>query len=92
MRGPARSHNVSDHHGNLSEAGKLYPNSDPDNADGMVVLFEERFGSADSRPARPSAAYERSVRGSPKCRNTPVSANQVIPAIVSPASVSTISP
>jgi hypothetical protein len=50
------------------------------------------LGSAGSRPARPSAAYERSVRGSPKCRNTPVSANQVIPAIVSPASVSTISP
>jgi hypothetical protein len=42
VREPARSHNVSDHC--------------PDNSDGMVVLFEERFGIAGSRPARPSAA------------------------------------
>ncbi len=34
---------------NLSEAGKLYPNSDPDNSDGMVVLFEERFGTDDGK-------------------------------------------
>ena len=33
-----------------------------------------------------------SVRGSPKCRKTPVSANQVTAAIASPASVSTMSP
>jgi formate dehydrogenase major subunit len=34
---------------NLSETGKLYPNSDPDNSDGMVVLFEERFGTDDGK-------------------------------------------
>ena len=33
-----------------------------------------------------------SVRGSPKCRNTPVSLNQVIAAIALPSSVTTMSP
>jgi hypothetical protein len=33
-----------------------------------------------------------SVRGNPKCRKTAVSANQVIAAIASPSSVSTIRP
>ena len=41
---------------------------------------------------RSLSAYQRSVRGSPKCRKTPVSANQVIAATASPSSVSTISP
>jgi hypothetical protein len=43
------------------------------------------------RLAYPGAAYGRSVGGSPKWGKTPVSANQVIAAIVSPSSVSTIS-
>ena len=34
---------------NLTETGKLYPNSDPENSDGMVVLFEERFGTDDGK-------------------------------------------
>ena len=34
---------------NLSDAGKLYPNSDPENSDGTVVLFEERFGTDDGK-------------------------------------------
>jgi hypothetical protein len=43
-------------------------------------------------PARLSAAYERTVRGSPKCSNRAVSANQVIAAPASPSSVSTNRP
>jgi formate dehydrogenase major subunit len=34
---------------NLGETGKLYPNSDPFNSDGTVVLFEERFGTDDGK-------------------------------------------
>jgi formate dehydrogenase major subunit len=34
---------------NLSAAGKLYPNSDPESSDGTVVLFEERFGTDDGK-------------------------------------------
>jgi formate dehydrogenase major subunit len=34
---------------NLGESGKLYPNSDPENSDGMVVLFEDRFGTDDGK-------------------------------------------
>jgi formate dehydrogenase major subunit len=34
---------------NLSAAGKLYPNSDPESSDGTVVLFEDRFGTDDGK-------------------------------------------
>jgi formate dehydrogenase major subunit len=34
---------------NLTETGKLYPNSDPENSDGTVVLFEDRFGTDDGK-------------------------------------------
>jgi formate dehydrogenase major subunit len=34
---------------NLSDAGKLYPNSDPENSDGTVVLFDESFGTDDGK-------------------------------------------
>jgi hypothetical protein len=43
-------------------------------------------------PARLCAAYERTVRGSPKCSNRAVSANQVIAATASPSSVRTNRP
>jgi hypothetical protein len=55
------------------------------------VRFEDRE-AVRVAPARLSAAYERTVRGSPKCSNTAVSANQVIAATASPASVSTNRP
>ena len=32
---------------NLGLEGKLYPNPDPDNSDGTVVLFDERFNTPD---------------------------------------------
>lgn len=32
---------------NLGSTGKLYPNPDPDGSDGTVVLFDERFNTAD---------------------------------------------
>jgi formate dehydrogenase major subunit len=32
---------------NLGPAGKLYPNSDPEHSDGTVVMFGERFNTAD---------------------------------------------
>ena len=32
---------------NLGSTGKLYPNPDPVNSDGTVVLFDERFGTDD---------------------------------------------
>ncbi|MQA09330.1 MAG: formate dehydrogenase subunit alpha [Pseudonocardiaceae bacterium] len=32
---------------NLDTTGKLYPNSDPEHSDGTVVLFDERFNTAD---------------------------------------------
>ncbi|MDQ4084907.1 MAG: formate dehydrogenase subunit alpha [Actinomycetota bacterium] len=32
---------------NLGGAGKLYPNDDPEHSDGTVVLFDERFNTAD---------------------------------------------
>jgi formate dehydrogenase major subunit len=34
---------------NLGAMGKLYPNPDPDNQDGTVVLFDERFGTSDGK-------------------------------------------
>ncbi len=34
---------------NLGPMGKLYPNSDPEHEDGTVVLFDERFGTADGK-------------------------------------------
>jgi formate dehydrogenase major subunit len=34
-------------HENLGLTGKLYPNPDPLNSDGTVVLFDERFGTGD---------------------------------------------
>jgi hypothetical protein len=43
-------------------------------------------------PARLSAAYERTVRGSLKCSKRAVSANQVIAAAASPSSVRTNRP
>jgi hypothetical protein len=55
---------------------------------------DKRFRSpASTTPCARSrlAAYERSIRGRPKWRKTPVSANQVIAAIALPSSVSTIS-
>jgi formate dehydrogenase major subunit len=35
------------HYDNLGLTGKLYPNPDPLNSDGTVVLFDERFGTDD---------------------------------------------
>jgi formate dehydrogenase major subunit len=35
------------HYDNLGLTGKLYPNPDPVNSDGTVVLFDERFGTDD---------------------------------------------
>src|SRR5215211_6253555 len=35
------------HYDNLGLSGKLYPNPDPVNSDGTVVLFDERFGTDD---------------------------------------------
>ena len=32
---------------NLGSTGKLYPNSDPEHSDGTVVMFDERFNTAD---------------------------------------------
>ncbi len=32
---------------NLGSSGKLYPNSDPEHSDGTVVMFDERFNTAD---------------------------------------------
>ena len=32
---------------NLGPSGKLYPNPDPEHSDGTVVLFDERFNTAD---------------------------------------------
>jgi formate dehydrogenase major subunit len=32
---------------NLGSTGKLYPNPDPEHSDGTVVLFDERFNTAD---------------------------------------------
>ena len=32
---------------NLGLSGKLYPNQDPEHSDGMVVLFDDRFGTDD---------------------------------------------
>ncbi len=34
---------------NLSAAGRLYPNPDPEHSDGTVVLFDEKFGTDDGR-------------------------------------------
>jgi formate dehydrogenase major subunit len=34
---------------NLSAAGKLYPNPDPEHSDGTVVLFDEEFGTDDGK-------------------------------------------
>jgi formate dehydrogenase major subunit len=36
-------------YGNLGPAGKLYPNSDPENSDGTVVLFGETFATDDGK-------------------------------------------
>ncbi|HET7325846.1 MAG TPA: formate dehydrogenase subunit alpha [Nocardioidaceae bacterium] len=33
---------------NLGSDGKLYPNDDPENSDGTVVLFDERFNTSDA--------------------------------------------
>ena len=32
---------------NLGGTGKLYPNDDPEHSDGTVVMFDERFNTAD---------------------------------------------
>jgi formate dehydrogenase major subunit len=32
---------------NLGSTGKLYPNADPENSDGLVVMFDERFNTSD---------------------------------------------
>jgi formate dehydrogenase major subunit len=34
---------------NLGPHGKLYPNPDPEHSDGVVVLFDERFGTDDGK-------------------------------------------
>ena len=34
-------------HDNLGLSGELYPNADPENSDGTVVLFDERFNTDD---------------------------------------------
>jgi formate dehydrogenase major subunit len=36
-------------YGNLGPAGKLYPNTDPENSDGTVVLFGESFATEDGK-------------------------------------------
>jgi len=36
------------HYDNLGPMGKLYPNPDPENSDGTVVLFDERFNTPDN--------------------------------------------
>jgi hypothetical protein len=67
----------------------------------LLVPRREQCGSGEVRvagepcrfaPARLSAAYERTVRGSPKCSKRAVSANQVIAAAASPSSVRTNRP
>jgi formate dehydrogenase major subunit len=55
---------------NLGETGKLYPNSDPFNSDGTVVLFEERFGTDDGQGA-PGAGGVAARPGSCPTRSTP---------------------
>jgi formate dehydrogenase major subunit len=37
------------HYDNLGLEGKLYPNPDPEHSDGIVVLFDERFGTDDGK-------------------------------------------
>ena len=50
------------HHDNLGPFGKLWPNADPENEDGPVVLFEDRFPTESGRaklvPAQWTAAPE----------------------------------
>jgi formate dehydrogenase major subunit len=36
-------------YGNLGPTGKLYPNADPENSDGTVVLFADEFNTDDGR-------------------------------------------
>ena len=43
------SHYAGLSYDNLGETGKLYPNADPENSDGTVVLFEDRFGTDDGK-------------------------------------------
>ena len=59
-----------------------------------VALISSFVDLGISAPRRTAASPQRlgRVRGSPKCRKTPVSLNQVIAAIAFPASVTTIIP
>ena len=58
-------------HDNLGPYGKLYPIEDPDHSDGTVVLFDERFNTADGSPTwcRRSGCRARScpARSSRSC-------------------------
>ena len=55
--------------GNLGPTGKLYPNADPANSDGTVVLFQEQFNTEDGLahlvPAEWMPARELPERGVP---------------------------
>jgi formate dehydrogenase major subunit len=37
------------HYDNLGSVGKLYPNPDPENSDGTIVLFDEGFATEDGK-------------------------------------------
>ncbi|HLR93618.1 MAG TPA: molybdopterin dinucleotide binding domain-containing protein, partial [Jiangellaceae bacterium] len=59
---------------NLGRAGKLYPNDDPENTDGTVVLFDESFNTPDGLahlvPAEWTAAKELPSEEYPYVLNT----------------------
>jgi formate dehydrogenase major subunit len=61
-------------HGNLGSSGKLWPNPDPENQDGPVVLFEDGFptptGKAKFVPAEWSGARELPDEQYPLVLNT----------------------
>ena len=69
---------------NLGSTGKLYPNTDPLNSDGTIVLFDERFGTDDGlahlvpaewlpakRSCRPRSTRSSSTRGAYSSTGTP---------------------
>jgi formate dehydrogenase major subunit len=62
------------HHDNLGPNGKLWPNPDPANEEGPVVLFEDRFPTVDGRakfvPAEWTAAPELPDENYPFVLNT----------------------
>jgi hypothetical protein len=79
--------------GRPSRVGAAFTRREQRRSDEVRAVPEAlSLGSAASRPGRLSAAYERTVRGSPKCSKRAVSANQVIAAAASRSSVSTSRP